>query len=58
MKSGTWFVDIDLNGDTRWVMLYQIRALYKKRLQRKLGHLSDKDFRRVKEKLEALLELS
>ncbi len=57
-KSGTWFVDIMLHEEMRWVMLYQIRTLHKKRFQRKLGQLDDMDFRRVKEKLETLLELS
>ena len=57
-KLGTRFVDITLHGETRWVMLYQIRALHKKRFQRKLGQLDGTDFQRVKEKLEVLLELS
>lgn len=57
-KSGTWFVDVTLHGETRWVMLYQIRTLHKKRFQRKMGQLDDMDFQRVKEKLETLLELS
>ena len=57
-KTGTWFIDITLHGQTKWVMLYQIRTLHKKRFQRKLGQLDDADFTRVKRKLETLLELS
>jgi hypothetical protein len=45
-------------GEKRWVMLYQIRLLHKKRFQHKIGEAESADFNRVKEKLEALLELS
>lgn len=38
------------------ILLYQIRVLNKKRLQRKIGELDEKDFLRVKQKLEKLLE--
>jgi mRNA interferase MazF len=57
-KEGSWFVDITLEDQKRWVMLYQIRSLHKKRFQYKIATLNDEDFRRVKEKLETLLELS
>jgi mRNA interferase MazF len=57
-KIGTWFVDILLNGESRCVMLYQIRTLNKKRFSIKIGELSDDDLNNVKEKLECLLELS
>ena len=56
-KIGTWFIDVQLQGEKRWVMLYQIRTLNKKRLYLKIDELDDADFIRVKEKLETLLEL-
>lgn len=56
IKVGTWFVNILLNGENRTVMLYQIRTFNRKRFQRKIGEVSIKDFNKVKEKLERLLE--
>lgn len=57
-KQGTWFADITINNDSRCAMVYQIRTLHRKRLQHKIGHLDHDNFSKVKEKLEALLELS
>jgi mRNA interferase MazF len=57
-KSGTWFKEITLGGEKKWAMLYQIRMIHKKRFQRKMGELDEKDISLVKEKLKALLELS
>jgi mRNA-degrading endonuclease toxin of MazEF toxin-antitoxin module len=57
-KVGTWFCDISILEETQYVLLYQIRMFSVNRLQRRLTTLDDKDFSRVKEKLEALLELS
>jgi len=57
-KTGTWFEYINFEGEEICVLLYQIRIFNKKRFQRKIGELDQKDFLRVKEKLEALLELS
>ena len=57
-KVGTWFCDISILEETQYVLLYQIRMFSVSRLQRRLTTLDDKDFYRVKEKLEALLELS
>lgn len=57
-KIGTWFLDITLDNEKRWVMLYQIKTLNKKRFYLKIGELDTKDFNRVKEKLDTLLELS
>lgn len=57
-KTGSWFTEITLQGEKRWVLLYQIKMIDKKRFQYKLGELDDTDFIQVKEKLEALLELS
>ena len=57
-KNGSWFVEITLGGERKWAMLYQIRMIHKKRFQRKMGELDDKDIAKVKEKLKALLELS
>ncbi len=58
VKEGTWFCDISILSKTQYVLLYQIRMFSSVRLQRRLTTLEDKDFARVKEKLEALLELS
>ena len=57
-KSGSWFIDITFGGEKAWVLLYQIRVFNKKRFSIKLGELDEKDFMRVKEKLEKLLEFS
>ncbi len=57
-KIGTWFIDITFQGEKRWVMLYQVRALNKKRFYLKMGELDNTDFARTKEKLEELLKLS
>ena len=57
-KTGTWFIDITLQGQKRWALLYQIRTLHKKRFSVIIGELAYDDFSRVKEKLETLLELS
>ncbi|MEK7658251.1 MAG: type II toxin-antitoxin system PemK/MazF family toxin [Patescibacteria group bacterium] len=57
-KTGTWFEEITFAGEKICVLLYQIRTFNKKRFQRKMGELDQKYFMRVKEKLEALLELS
>ncbi len=57
-KNGTWFIEITLHGEKKWVMLYQIRTINKKRFSIKIGELDTTDFQRVKEKLEILLELS
>ena len=58
IKTGSWFVDIAIHGEKRYTLLYQIRMFHTNRFQRRLATLDDNDFARVKEKLEALLELS
>ncbi len=58
MKEGSWFAGITLGGENKWAMLYQIRMIHKKRFQRKIGELDDKDIALVKKKLKILLELS
>ncbi len=57
-KVGTWFVDVTVHGEKRYVLLYQIRMFNANRFQRRLAALDDSDFDKVKEKLETLLELS
>lgn len=57
-KIGTWFENITLNNENRYIMLYQIRVLNKKRFTIKIGDINYLDFKRVKEKLKTLLELS
>jgi mRNA interferase MazF len=57
-KEGSWFCDISILNEIQYVLLYQIKMLSVNRLQRRLTTLDDKDFSRVKEKLQSLLELS
>ncbi len=57
-KIGSWFADITIHGEKRYALLYQIRMFSANRFQRRLATLDDADVLRVKEKLEALLELS
>ena len=57
-KIGSWFIDIEINGEKICALLYQIKMFSSNRLYWRLSTLGDIDFRRVKEKLELLLELS
>lgn len=56
-KEGTWFCEITVREEKRYALLYQIRMFSATRFQRRLATLDDTDFRKVKEKLKALLEL-
>ena len=56
-KEGTWFCEITVHEEKRYALLYQIRMFSTNRFQRRLATLDDTDFRKVKEKLKALLEL-
>jgi mRNA interferase MazF len=49
-KQGTWYVEISVHGEKRWVMLNQARILDKKRLTNRIVALDRKDFDKVKEK--------
>ncbi len=57
-KEGSWFCEISIDNEPRYALLYQIRMFHTSRFQRRLAALDDADIARVKEKLEALLELS
>lgn len=57
-KVGTWFTKITIHGEDRFALLYQVRMFSVNRFQRRLAALDDTDYKVVKEKLEALLELS
>ena len=57
-KRGSWFHEISMHGKPRYVLLHQIRMLSVNRFQRRLTALSVSDFIRIKQQLEALLELS
>ena len=57
-KQGSWFIDITFQNETKSVLLYQIKMMHTKRFQRRLAVLDETDFKRVKEKLKVLLELS
>ena len=56
-KEGSWFEEITILNETRYALLYQIRLFSTNRFQRRLTTLDVKDFKKIKEKLEALLEL-
>ena len=56
-KEGTWFCEITVHEEKRYALLYQIRMFSTNRFQRRLATLDDTDFRKVKEKIKALLEL-
>ena len=56
-KEGTWFCEITVHGEKRYALLYQIRMFSINRFQRRLALLDETDLKKVKEKLEALLEL-
>jgi mRNA interferase MazF len=56
-KVGSWFTDVTINGEKRYVLLYQIRMWSTNRFESRLTTLEDKDFDLVKEKLERLLKL-
>ena len=47
-KRGSWYVEITIHKERRWVMLNQARILDKKRLTNRIGELDDTDFHKVK----------
>lgn len=57
-KIGSWFVEISIHEEKRWVLLQHIRSIDKKRFWVKIAEVNPVDLLRVKEKLEVLLELS
>lgn len=57
-KVGSWFTEITIHEKKRYALLYQIRMFSTHRFQHRLATLDDSDFRKIKEKLETLLELS
>ena len=58
IKKGTWFTEVFVNNFNQCVLLYQIQMYSANRLQRRLTTLDTTAYLNVKEKLEALLELS
>jgi len=56
-KNGSWFIDISIYNEKRYVLLYQIRMFSTNRFESRLATLDDVDFKKVKEKLEQLLKL-
>ncbi len=58
VKKGSWFCAITIHGKKRYALLYQIRMSHSNCFQRRLAALDEKDLIIIKEKLEALLELS
>ncbi|MEN9621895.1 MAG: hypothetical protein RLZZ67_329 [Candidatus Parcubacteria bacterium] len=57
-KVGSWFTSIFIQDRIQYILLYQIRMFSVYRFQRRITVLEQGDFLRVKQKLEALLELS
>jgi mRNA interferase MazF len=57
-KTGSWFETITLNNESKVALVYQVRMFSTNRFQRRLATLDDNDFKKVKEKLKTLLELS
>ena len=57
-KEGTRFAEISVQGESRFALLYQIRMFSTNRFQRRMASLELSQLNIVKEKLEALLELS
>ena len=49
-KKGTWYVEITIHEEKRWVMLNQARVLDKKRLTSRIGVLDDADLKKVKDR--------
>lgn len=47
-KHGSWYVEITMHKEKRWVMLNQARVLDKKRLTNRIGELDGADFKKVK----------
>jgi hypothetical protein len=57
-KEGSWFAEIAMHEEKRYALLYQIRMFSTNRFQRRIATLEKSEMDRVKEKLDALLELS
>lgn len=47
-KRGSWYVEITIHKEKRWVMLNQARILDRKRLTNRIAELDGADFGRVK----------
>ena len=57
-KIGSWFFEISILKEKRWVMLSQIKSVSKKRFKFKISEINENELFKIKEKLENLLELS
>ncbi len=55
-KTGTWFTNIQINGERQFALLYQIKMFSSNRLQRRIFSLDNNQIIKVKEKLKQLLE--
>ncbi len=49
-KKGTWYVEITIHKEKRWVMLNQVRILDKKRLTNRIGALDNADIEKVRKR--------
>ena len=50
LKFGSWYVSVAHNGIIRTAILAQARALDSRRLIRKMGRVSDNEFKKIKER--------
>jgi len=48
-KRGSWYVEITIHNEKRWVMLNQARIFDKKRLTNRIGTLDDNDSQKVRD---------
>lgn len=49
-KTGTWYVEFILNGTTQRALLNQARVFDARRLQERLGELTESDHRMVRDR--------
>ncbi len=56
-KTGTWFCEYELDWETNYIMLYQIKMMHKSRLERKIWKIETENFNEIKKRLKLLLNL-
>ncbi len=55
-RHGSWYVEIPLRQEKRWVLLHQARVLDKKRLSNRIATLDPEAYKNVKERFLALYQ--
>lgn len=56
-KHGNWFDSLVVGNKRQYILLYQVRVLSSNRLRSRIVTIEDFDLIKIKQKLEALLEL-